>query len=312
MQIATVQNNNLVQSHQDIESLVNSFLFDQDIKISSRSRYRRTLKQYFQYLEAYSLSLDVMQLSNLIEYKAFLFDKGLTSLTVSSYLTSLKKFYEWTESKKLYPNIAKGLKAPKRINSFKKQPLQPEQAKQLINGLKGGSLRDQAIISLLLRTGLRTIEVNRANVGDLTDKGGRRVLMIHGKGRDTKDNFVLITDKTYLDLKAYLGTRTNLDPSQPLFISGSNNSKGQSLDVRTISKIAKNALKSIGLDSSSYTAHSLRHTAATAILRSTGDLEQTRLFCRHANPATTLIYTHTLTEERRIKNSGEDVLDSIY
>lgn len=312
MELSHVQNSITHQGGKSIDQLVFLFLSEQDVNQSSRINYKRTLKQFFIYLENNSLSLDGLERSDLITYKEFLLAKGLSSLTVGSYITSVRRFYEWAESKKFYPNIAKGLKSPKRINMFQKAALQPEQAKDLIQELKSGSLRDQAIISLLLRTGLRTIEIMRANIGDIIFKGGIRVLMIQGKGRDTKDTFVKITDKTYLDLKAYLDTRGQMKPFEPLFVSNSNNSKAKSLNTRTISKIAKEALQRIGLDSKSYSAHSLRHTAATNILRATGDLEQTRLFCRHSNPATTLIYTHSLDEERRLKNSGEDVLDSIY
>lgn len=311
MELTQVQNT-LSHGSKTIDQLIIIFLSEQDVKQSSRINYQRTLKQFFLYLDNNFLELSGLERSDLITYKEYLLAKGLSSLTVGSYITSVRRFYEWAEAKKLYPNIAKGIKTPKRVNIFQKQALQPEQAKELIQETQSGSLRDQAIISLLLRTGLRTIEVSRANVEDLIFKSGVRVLLIQGKGRDTKDNFMKITDKAYLDLKAYLDSRINLSPSQPLFTSDSNNSKGESLTTRTISKIAKDALKSIGLDSSSYTAHSYRHTAATNILRATGDLEQTRLFCRHANPATTLIYVGSLDEERRLKNSGEDILDSIY
>ncbi len=87
---------------------------------------------------------------------------------------------------------------------------------------------------------------------------------------------------------------------------------GERLTTRSISFIAKEGLKGIGLDERSYTAHSLRHTGPTNILRTTGDLEQTRLFCRHSNPATTLIYVKTLEDERRLENSGEAVLDTLF
>ena len=62
------------------------------------------------------------------------------------------------------------------------------------------SLRDFAIVNLILRTGLRTIEVVRADVGDITFKGNRRILRVWGKGHDTKDDFVVLTDKTYLPI----------------------------------------------------------------------------------------------------------------
>jgi integrase/recombinase XerD len=297
---------------QRIEDLVNSFIASQDVKQSSKLLYRRTLKQYFSWVSRKGYFLSEIARPQLLEYKDELLLSAMSSLTVGSYIGSVRRFYEWTEASKLYPNIAKGIKTPKRKQQFKKQPLLPAQATLLLNYYQSRASRDYAIINLLLRTGLRTIEVIRASVEDITIKGSQRVLLVHGKGRDEKDDFVELTDKAYQPIADYLATRGNISPLEPLFISGSNNSKGERLTTRSISYIAKEGLKAIGLDNKSFTAHSLRHTAATNILRTTGDLEQTRLFCRHSNPATTLIYTETLNEERRLKNSGASVLDNLY
>jgi integrase/recombinase XerC/integrase/recombinase XerD len=294
-----------------IDELVDNFIEAQDVKQSSKLLYRRTLKQYFNWVESKSYLLSEIARPQLLEYKEELLNSNLSSLTVGSYITSVRRFYEWTEANKYYPNVAKGIKSPKRKQQFKKQPLLPAQATALLNYYQDKALRDYAIINLLLRTGLRTVEVIRASVEDIVFKGSQRVLLIKGKGRDEKDNFVLLTDKTYQPIAEYLTTRT-ATASAPLFTSTSNNSKGERLTTRTISYIAKEGLKAIGLDERSFTAHSLRHTGATTILRATGDLEQTRLFCRHTNPATTLIYTATLNEERRLQNSGEDVIDKLY
>jgi integrase/recombinase XerC/integrase/recombinase XerD len=296
----------------NIETLVDAFINSQDVKLSSKNLYRRTLKQYFNWVNTTNYLLSEIARPQLLEYKDYLLSSGMSSLTVGSYITSVRKFYEWTEANKYYPNVAKGIKTPKRKQQFKKQPLLPAQATALLNFYQDKALRDYAIIGLLLRTGLRTIEVIRATVEDITFKGGQRVLLVQGKGRDEKDNFVLLTDKTYQPIAEYLATRGNISSSEPLFTSTSNNSKGDRLTTRTISYIAKEGLKAIGLDESSYTAHSLRHTTAVNILRAGGSLETAQFTLRHSNPATTQIYTATLNEERRLQNSGEALIDSLY
>ena len=180
----------------------------------------------------------------------------MSSLTVGSYLTVVRKFYEWTEANKIYPNVAKGIKTPtlKQENKFKKQPLLPKQATALLKHFKKQSKRDSAIINLLLRTGLRTIEVVRANIEDITFKGDQRVLLVHGKGRDEKDAFVILTDKAFKPIESYLEERGRANIKEPLFTSTSNNSKGKRLTTRTISQIAKEGLKAIGLDNNSYSS----------------------------------------------------------
>jgi integrase/recombinase XerC/integrase/recombinase XerD len=297
---------------QRIDELVDSFIEAQDVKQSSKKLYRRTLKQYFNWVTTKDYLLSEIARPQIIEYKEDLLSSGMSSLTVGSYITSVRRFYEWAEANKYYPNIAKGIKTPKRKQQFKKQPLLPEQATALLNYYSDKDLRDFAIVNLLLRAGLRTIEVIRANVEDITFKGSQRVLMVHGKGRDEKDNFVILTDKTFKPIEVYLNSRGKVNNSEPLFISKSNNSNGERLTTRTISYIAKEGLKAIGLDNKSFTAHSLRHTTAVNILRAGGSLEMAQFTLRHTNPATTQIYTATLNEERRLQNSGEALIDSLY
>lgn len=293
-----------------IESLVDSFIRDQDIKASSKSLYKRTLKQYFTWVNKKGYLLSEIARPQLLEYKEELLGSGMSSLTVGSYITSVRRFYEWTEANKYYPNVAKGIKAPKRKQQFKKQPLQTTQATELLNHYQGE--RNNAIINLLLRTGLRTVEVIRANVEDITFKGSQRVLLVQGKGRDEKDNFVLLTDKTFKTIEEYLFTRGKVASTEPLFTSTSNNSKGERLTTRSISYIAKEGLKAIGLHDKAFTAHSLRHTTAVSILRAGGSLETAQFTLRHSNPATTQIYTATLNEERRLQQSGEALIDNLY
>lgn len=299
-------------SPQRIEELVDRFIASQDVKLSSKLLYRRTLKQYFNWVTGKAYILSEIARPQIIEYKEDLLSSGISSLTVGSYITSVRRFYEWLEANKIYPNIAKGIKAPKRKQQFKKQPLLPAQATALLSYYQDKALRDYTIINLLLRTGLRTIEAIRANVEDITFKGSQRVLLVHGKGRDEKDNFVLLTDKAYQPIADYLATRGKVNSLEPLFTSTSNNSKGERLSTRTISYIAKEGLKAIGLDEKAFTAHSLRHTTAVNILRAGGSLEMAQFTLRHSNPATTQIYTASLNEERRLQNSGEALLDSLY
>jgi len=294
-----------------LQDIVTQFLSSQDVKQNSRSLYGRTLKQFFSWLNSKGYTLKITR-SELIQYKEDLLASGLSSLTVSSYITSVRKFYEWAETKLYYANVARGIKSPKRKQQFRKQPLLPEQATTLLSYYQDRSPRDYAIVSLLLRTGLRTIEAVRANVEDITYKSGKRVLLVHGKGRDEKDSFVILTDKAYQPIEAYLRTRGKVKTGEPLFTSGSNNNQGERLSTRTISQIVKDGLRGIGLNSRDLTAHSLRHTTAVNILRAGGLLEHAQAVLRHANPATTQIYTATLNEERRLQTASEELLDNLY
>ena len=84
------------------------------------------------------------------------------------------------------------------------------------------------------------------------------------------------------------------------------------MTTRSVSRIAKNGLKGIGLSDKVYTAHSLRHTTAVSILRAGGTLEDCQLTLRHSNPATTEIYTAFADEERRLERNAEALLEEMF
>lgn len=316
MEIVIANNNNLVAKNTaSLEELIEQFISSQDVKPSSRALYRRTIKQYFVWIEETRLALSEITRVEIIRYKEDLLAKGLSALSVGSYLTVVRKFYEWAEANKHYPNVAKGVKTPKRKQAFRKIPLSPDQATSLLSHFKERELeglRDFAIISLLLRTGLRTIELVNVNIEDITFKQGKRVLLVQGKGEVEKNNFLILTPKAYEPIRTYLESRPHAKASEPLFCSYSNNNQRSKLSTRTISKIVKEGLKAIGLDSKFLTAHSMRHTLAVSILRAGGSINDAQGVLRHASSNTTQIYTRFIDEEMRIKNAPEELIESMY
>lgn len=298
-----------------IPELMESFLASQDVRPSSKTLYCRTLRQFFNWIHKTKLLLIDITRAEIIQYKQDLLDSGLSELTVGSYLTVVRKFYEWTEANKYYPNVAKGIKTPRRYKGFKKDPLTIEQIKDLLNSINTTTLqgkRDFAILNLMVRTGLRTIELIRANVEDIDYKSGEMVLYVQGKGRDAKDNYVLLTQKSSKPIFDYLEARGTVSNNDPLFTSLSNNSKGDRLNTWAIRWIVKDRLRGIGLNSERLSAHSLRHTAGVNVLRAGGDLYSTQLFMRHSDPTTTQIYLRTVEEEVRLKNAPEKLIDKMF
>lgn len=296
----------------NISAVVSAFAISQDVKTTTRELYRRTLSTFFDWVRETGRTITALSVVDLIQYKDELLNAGKSTLTVASYINSIRRFYEWAEANKYYPNIGKGVHAPKRRQQFRKQPLTVAQVGDLLRHEKEQTPRDYALINLIVRTGLRCIEVVRADVGDITYISGQRVLMIHGKGRDEKDNFVILPDGVYLPIKAYLDTREDITPNAPLFASVSNRNSGGRMTTRAVSGIAKAGLKNVGLDNKVFTAHSLRHTAAVNVLRAGGSREKVQEMLRHANPATTEIYIATIKEEQRIKSGAEYLLDDLY
>ena len=292
--------------------LVATFVAAQDVKESSRTLYTRTLSQFFLWVDEEKKSLQLLTRTDILEYKDHLLSSGLSNLTAGSYLVVVRKFYEWAEAEKLYPNIAKGVKTPRRVQAFKKQHLTDAKSSELLQHFQEMSLRDYAIVNLILRTGLRTVEVVRADIGDITFMGERRVLKVWGKGRNEKDDFVVLSDKAYIPIKNYLATRKGALAGEPLFTSNSRQNRGERLTTRTISQICKDGLRAVGLDGKEFTAHSLRHTTAVAILKHGGNITDVQEVLRHSSPVTSQIYTESVKEEMRLQNAPEMMLDNAF
>lgn len=312
--IVRVGGREVTASSNDWRGVVASFISTQDVKESSRNLYTRTLTQYFSWLENTGRinNVDKLTRQDILEYKDYLLASNLSALTVSSYIVSVRKFYEWAEAEKYYPNIAKGVKTPRRKQAFKKQHLTDTKSGELLQHFQNMSLRDYAIVNLILRTGLRTVEVVRADVGDITFKGDKRVLLVWGKGHTEKDDFVVLSEKAYQPIKNYLATRKGAKAGEPLFTSNSRQNYGERLTTRTISALCKEGLRSIGLDGKEYTAHSLRHTTAVAILKHGGMITDVQDVLRHTSPATSQIYTESVKEELRLAKAPEHLLDCAF
>lgn len=290
-----------------------TFIAQFDRSEGTRKLYARTLKLFFLWCESTGRQINNLTRLDILEYKDHLLDKGLTSLSVTSYLMSLRVFYEWAESEKIYPNIAAGVKTPKRDKKFKKLHLPDNKPDELLRHFQNISLRDYAIVNLLLRTGLRTVEVVRANIEDITTVAGRRILRVWGKGKDTKEDFVILTDKAYQPIKDYLATRPGAKGGEPLFTSNSHRNTGGRLTTRTISGLCKDGLKAIGLDGREFTAHSLRHTTGVEILKHSGmNIASAQYVLRHASPSTTQIYVDSIKDELRFTNAPESLLDDVF
>lgn len=292
-----------------IEEAIELFVSECDIRENSRNVYRRGLLYFFKWVKKTGRTISKLTRADIITFKDSLLNTH-SNLSVASYLVALRRFYEWCEGNKLYPNIAKGIKSPKRKNAYLKEHLRENQIHQLLQHFEGNP-RDYAIVNLLLRTGLRCVEVVRANIDDITYKGGQRILRVWGKGRDEKDAFVVLTDKAYAPIRAYLDTRGTTTLKEPLFISTSNRNLKGRLTTRSISKICKEGFRAIGIDGKEYTAHSLRHTTAVLLLKN-GSLADVQSVLRHSSPATSQIYTKSIEEELRLANPSEMKLDGIF
>ena len=285
------------------EELFNRWISFLDVSSKTTETYNKAIKQFICYLHNNNINQPTRQ--TVLNYKEYLKQSELKPTTIQCYITTVKLFFHWTKQENIYPDVADKIKGAKLTTEHKKDYLTTTQVSNLLNSIDTNTIkgiRDFAILSLMITTGLRTIEIIRANIEDFRTLGDFKVLYIQGKGREDKSEYVKISTEVETFIRKYLTTRKNKNSNEPLFTSIAHRNTEQRLTTRSISRIVKEHLISCGLNSDRISAHSLRHTTATLNLMNGGTLEETRQLLRHTSINTTLIYSHNLD---RIKNNSE-------
>jgi len=287
--------------------LYSRFIAYLDAKPRTVEAYSKSLRVFFTYLADNGISRPARE--DVVAYKAELMQKHKAA-TVTAYIVPVRLFFRWAAQAGLYPNIAEHIKGATITRDHKKDALTTRQIKAILQAIDTGALaglRDYALLALMTTCGLRTVEVMRADVGDIRTAGDSAALYIQGKGRDSKDEYVKLPATVETAIRAYLQARGKVSASSPLFASASDRNDGERLTTRSISRIVKGRMRAAGLDSDRLTAHSLRHTAATLNLLNGGSLEETQQLLRHTNINTTMIYLHHIS---RANNNSESRIAS--
>lgn len=298
------------------QSLINGDMFDNWISYIDASEktvdtYTKNIRQFALYTAQHGITQP--QRNDILEYREYLKSKYKPT-TVQAYITAVKLFFKWTEQENLYPNIADHIKGAKvDSHTHKKDSLSTAQSLKLLQSVDRSQLkgkRDYAVLALMITTGLRTVSVINADICDIRTVDGDPVLYYRGKGHEEKAVYVKLAEPVIEAIQDYLEARGEADRTKPLFTSVAHRNGGEKLTTRSISRIVKEHLKGVGLDSDRLTAHSLRHTAATLNLRNGGTLEETRQMLDHANISTTMIYVDDL--ERAKNNSSKRIAAAIF
>lgn len=287
----------------DLKHEIDNYVDSLDRKDITKSSYRSILYRWVNYLR--SKRLYSPNKRDIIAYKEKL-AKSTGSASIQKTVVVLRGFYKYLKLSDKYDDITYGVRGAKVEKIFKKNPLEIDEIINLISKAKEESnisithLRNYAIIVLMATTGMRTIEVVRANVNDLMIHKNKMRLYIQGKGRDDKDEYVKLSPEVYEILSDYLSERN--DEFEPLFISHKIK-PGSRLSTRTIRGVIKDLLRAIDIDDKRYSAHSLRHSLATILIKNAnGTMSEAQQILRHKDISTTEIYNHALTRE---ENDGE-------
>ena len=221
-------------------------------------------------------------------------DHGISSASRARKLSAIKSFYKYltVRTKQLQENPVADLEYPKIRKSLPKY-LTMEQSAALLQAVSGpNAKRDYAILMLFLNCGIRRSELVGLNISDVYEDRIRVV------GKGNKERFVYFGTPCRKAIDAYLPERNKkiLTDNKALF--GSRNSNRISTDA--VHRLVKKALLQAGLDSTQFSAHKLRHTAATMMVSGGVDVKTVQEVLGHENLNTTQIYTHIENTELKL------------
>jgi len=287
------------------EGLYQRFISYIDARPRTIETYTKALRQLFKHFSLNGITQPTRE--DILAYRDHL-KETLKPATVQNYITATRLFFQWLEQERIYPNVASKIKGARIEKGHKKDFLNSQQVRAVLGIVDTQSLqglRDYAMIALMVTGGLRTIEVSRADIGDMREIAGQARLYIQGKGKEEKADYAVLQPEVKTAIDAYLNKRGETDKDQPLFTSTSNNSTGERLSTRSISGIVKTWLQRAGYDSDRLTAHSLRHTAITLALLAGKPMREVQQFARHTSPVITEVYAHDLD---RANNGCEEAI----
>lgn len=218
---------------------------------------------------------------------ATLHKNGLSSASLQRWLSSVRTFFRYAMLKQwLGNNPADGIQAPSKAKKLPKL-MDADQAAQLVNiaGDDWHSLRDRALLELLYSSGLRLAEIANVDIDDIhSDEATVRVT---GKGNKTR--LVPVGSCALTAIRHWLKVRNEraFENEKALFIS----QRGKRISHRAIQQRVKLIAKQQGI-SQPINPHMLRHSFASHMLESSGDLRGVQELLGHANLSTTQVYTH--------------------
>ena len=219
---------------------------------------------------------------------------GISPSARARKLSALKSFYKYltVRQKLLQENPVADLEYPKLRKSLPKY-LTLEQSSALLRAVSGqNEKRDYAILMLFLNCGIRRSELVGLNISDVYEDRIRVV------GKGNKERIVYFGSACRKAIDAYLVERNKMVLTDNRALFGSRN--GNRISVDAVHALVKKALLKAGLDSTQFSAHKLRHTAATMMLSGGVDVKTVQEVLGHENLNTTQIYTHIESTELKL------------
>ena len=228
-------------------------------------------------------------------------ETGIGNAARARKLSAIKSFYKYltVRTKLLTKNPVQDMELPKIRKSLPKY-LTLDECNRLLQAVQGSNAkRDFAILMIFLNCGIRRAELVGLNLTDIMDDRIRVV------GKGNKERIVYMGSACKRAIDDYLVERNQivLDDNRALFGSRDKNR----ISVSAVHRLVKKHLLAAGLDPEQYSAHKLRHTAATLMLSHGVDVKTVQEVLGHENLNTTQIYTHVENTELKIASEANPI-----
>ncbi len=260
----------------------------QHLSAQTRIAYRRDLEQLMSWCREYGIQswsdLDIHQLRAFVAGRH---RQGASSRSLQRQLSATRTLYKFLLKSGLASNNpAQGLRAPKMARKLPKV-LDVDQMAALLDSQEQDiiSIRDRAMFELLYSSGLRVSELAGLSIHDIDFAAGS--VQVIGKGN--KQRHVPVGRPAQQAIKAWLKCRQQLDKSgtDKLFLG----QRGRPINPRSIQQRLAMWAQKQGITEHVH-PHMLRHSFASHLLESSGDLRAVQELLGHADISTTQVYTH--------------------
>ena len=271
--------------NKNVEEYISYIADVKNLSKNTTNSYKRDLNKFANFV----IGLEITNYSSINDeicsaWIGDLFSDGINPRSIQRHLSSAKGFFKYLKKNGLVNTSPFDLISAPKTPSNLPDVLSPEDVEQLLN-FKPSSLievRDMAIVELIYSSGLRVSEAIDIDIADFEED--MSFLRVIGKGSKTRlvplGKFAINAIKNWLIERDKIVNNTDA-----LFL----NSKGTRLSVRSVQiRLKKMALKQ-GLPP--IYPHMLRHSFATHMLESSGDLRTIQELLGHSSLSTTQIYT---------------------
>ena len=283
-------------SQQQMVQFLDKLQFEKHYSPHTVAAYRRDLNAFTKYCERSDISRwQELDESNVRAYIAGLHRSGLSGKSLQRHLSTLRGLFTFLiRENVLSANVALGVRAPK---SLRKLPdaLDVDQVTRLLSFPTGDvlAMRDKAILELFYSSGLRLSELVALDIRHVDIPSA--MIEVTGKGQKTRT--LPIGTHALGALRKWLSQREAFVVNDCFKFTGSDtgalflSQRGNRLGQRSIQERMKYWARRQGIDINVY-PHILRHSFASHLLESSGDLRAVQELLGHADISTTQIYTH--------------------